>query len=107
MEDIKQEVAELKEIVLNQNKIIKSLEKLVTTMAKAMYLIPVSEKDVIKIQEARRKNEAAMHEAHHIVEQNMSNDDTASLFRDPIYNDSEIYSDVIADDFLGGLYETK
>jgi hypothetical protein len=107
MEEIKQEVAELKEIVLNQNKIIKSLEKLVTTMAKAMYLIPVSEKDVIKIQEARRKNEESIHEAHHIVEQNMSTDDTASLFRDPIYTDSEIYGDVIADDFLGGLYETK
>ena len=107
MEEIKQEVAELKELVLKQNKIIKDLDKLVTTMAKAMYLIPVSEKEIIRIQEARRKNEAAIHEAHHIVEQNMSNDDTASLFRDPIYNDNEIYSDVIADDFLGGLYEAK
>lgn len=107
MEDIERKIEELTEIVLNQNKTIKSLEKLVTTMAKAMYLIPVSEKDVIKIQEARRRNEQVIHEAHHTVEQNMSTDDTASLFRDPIYSDSEIYGDVIADDFLGGFYETK
>ena len=105
--DINEKIAQLEELIDKQNKLITKQTELITTIAKALYLIPVTEKDVTKIQGVKSKNAKVIQETYHNISQNMSTDDRVSLFKDPIYSDADIYSDVIADDLLGGLYETE
>ena len=105
--DINERIARLEDIIDKQTKLITKQGELITTMAKALYLIPVTDKDVIKIQGIKSKNAKVIQEAYHDVSQNMSTDDKTSLFKDPIFTDAELFSDVIAEDLLGGLYETE
>lgn len=100
MEDLKKEVVTLRRTIEKQNKLLE-------VIAKALYLVPVTEKDVLKIQGMRKKNEQIVHEAYHNATKEMSEEDTASLFRPPVYEDADIYNDVVADDLLGGIYEAK
>ena len=106
---IEEQINQLKELVEKQSKLIEEQGKLITTMAKALYLIPVTKKEVSKIQGVKSKNAKVIQEAYHDISQNMSiyEHDSTSLFKDPIYSDSDLFNDVIADDLLGGFYETK
>lgn len=91
------------------SKIDKKLDKtlkMVTVVAKALHLVPVSEKEEREIQLQQRKNAATMQkiqeEFANLETKEESKEDTLSF--DSLLNASEgeIYGDVIGEDYIGG-----
>lgn len=90
-EELVKEVQELKKIVNAQNRIL-------TKIAKSMYLVPMSDKEAEKFELERRANVEQSIKVHHTVDDRMPTENNyASIFGD-ISSDMDVFADVIADD---------
>lgn len=89
------------------SKIDKKLDKVLkleTVIAKALHLVPVSEKEERDIQISQRKNAATMQKIQEelaAMEPKKEESDNSLSFNDLVdASDAEIYSDVIANDYF-------
>lgn len=99
---LEKKIDELTKLVNKQNRTI-------TLMAKALHLVPVTEKEEKNLQILRRKNEELAYSVNAELD-NMSNKDKeyaenalGNLFRET----EDVYGDVIGSDILDEIYPKK
>ena len=100
-----EKIDDLSEKIDKMMKLTDKMMKLTQKIAKSLHLMPVSEKEEREIQLMQRKNlqiaaevSAALDEMTPKAEKHMP--EVRSMYD---YSDQDVYSDVIADDFLGGI----
>lgn len=93
------------ELLLKLHKKVDKLNNLVTKIAKTLHLIPVTEKEERDIQILQRTNlqtAAKVNDDLNALE-DRPDSSTRSIFSQPEYSAAELFNDVLADDFLGGI----
>jgi hypothetical protein len=96
---------ELLDIITKLNKKVDKLTNIVTKMGKALHLIPVTEKEERELQLLQRTNMAqtakiAKELAEMSPKEPSNTPEMLTIFDK--YNTTELFSDVLGDDFLGG-----
>lgn len=95
---------EMYELLDKLHKKVDKLNTLITKIAKTLHLIPVTEKEERELQLTQRTNlqVAAKVNADLNAMENRPDNSATSIFTQPEYSQVELFSDVLADDFLGG-----
>lgn len=95
---------ETKELLSKLHKKVDKLTTLVTKIAKTLHLIPVTEKEERDLQLTQRNNlQIAAKVTNDLNAMENKPDETQyPLFSQRSYSTAELFSDVLADDFLGG-----
>lgn len=87
------------EVLEHLTKIVEKQNNIILKMAKALYLIPASEKEMKDILNTRNNNIAKSYEAYKETEKLKNENDISNIY--DMYNDvNAIYGDVLADDFM-------
>lgn len=95
---------ETQELLVKLNKKVDRLTTLITKIAKTLHLIPVTEKEERELQITQRTNlklAAKVNDDLNAMENIPERQD--SIFQQHEYSTTELFSDVLADDFLGGM----
>lgn len=93
------------ELLVKLHKKVDKLNNIVTKIAKTLHLIPVTEKEERDIQILQRTNlkiAAKVNDDLNAME-NRPDNSAQSIFSQPEYSENDLFSDVLADDFLGGV----
>ena len=95
------------EILQKLSKLDKKVDKilkLVTTIAKTLHIVPVSEKEEREIQILQRKNAAVMQkvqdEIANLENTNSKEDAALNMFEYLSLSEDKVYEDIIGDDFI-------
>jgi hypothetical protein len=93
------------ELLVKLHKKVDKLNNIVTKIAKTLHLIPVTEKEERDIQILQRTNlkiAAKVNDDLNAME-NRPDNSVQSIFSQPEYSENDLFSAVLADDFLGGV----
>ena len=93
------------ELLVKLHKKVDKLNNIVTKIAKTLHLIPVTEKEERDIQILQRTNlkiAAKVNDDLNAME-NRPDNSVQSILSQPEYSENDLFSDVLADDFLGGV----
>ena len=84
-------------------KLVRAEHRLLTTIAKALHLVPVTEKEEEELQIMRRKNEQQASKINSALNdrENIPDEYTANALGNLFSKTEEIYGDVLAEDYLG------
>lgn len=96
-------VDELCKKVDKLTKEVTETRKLMLKIAKALQIIPVTAEELAEFTKIRLKNEKKVDEAMNLIEDNLKEDDSVSLFgASQFKDDNSIYDNVLGNDYLGG-----
>lgn len=97
---------EIEQYLSKMDKKIDKILKLTTTIAKALHLVPVSEKEEREIQLLQRKNASIIQKVQEEIAalEEVPEDKNSLLNFFDLYSatESEIYGDIIGDDYIPG-----
>lgn len=84
-------------------KLVRANNRLLTTVAKALHLVPVTEKEEQELQIMRRKNEEQASKVNSQLNamQNIPDEYTENALGNLFSNVADIYGDVLTDEFIG------
>lgn len=85
-------------------KLVRANNRLLTTVAKALHLVPVTEKEEQDLQIMRRRNEEQASKVNSQLNamQNIPDEYEENALGNMFQDTESIYGDIIADDFLEG-----